>query len=186
MSTKLVLGVVVFFIVMFSAVIGVGAMSYIDAHNYSVEQEAGLAASWDDSQNVLTQYSLKVSEAIQVPAKYKDGYRELIEADMQGRYGEGGSKASWQWLKERNLDFDSTMYTKVQNMIEAGRNKFENSQREVIQKRKGYQTNINYLWRGFWIRMAGYPKVDLSKYDVISSTHAKKTFETGIDEGLKF
>ena len=73
----------------------------------------------------------------------------------------------------------------VQRMIEAGRNKFENAQTKFIDTKRVYQTKIDQLWSGLWLRVTGFPKINLDDYKIISSTHAKKAFETGIDDGVK-
>jgi hypothetical protein len=70
-------------------------------------------------------------------------------------------------------------------MIEAGRNKFENAQTRFIDAKRTYETNLGYLWKGTWMRIAGYPKINLDDYKIITSKHAKKTFETGVDEGVQ-
>jgi hypothetical protein len=70
-------------------------------------------------------------------------------------------------------------------VIEAGRNKFENAQTKFIDTKLVYETDLGYLWKGFWLRVAGYPKIDLAKYVIISSEHAQDAFKNGVDKGLK-
>jgi hypothetical protein len=69
--------------------------------------------------------------------------------------------------------------------MEAGRNKFENAQTKFIDTKRAYETNLGYLWKGMWLRTAGYPTINLDDYKIVSSGHAKKAFETGIDEAIK-
>jgi hypothetical protein len=96
---------------------------------------------------------------------------------MAGRYGEKGSQATWQWLKEQNPTLDVSAYTKIQQIIESGRNEFQNAQTTLLDKKRVYQTQLGYLWTGFWLRTAGYPKIDLSKYDVVSNDYASEAFK---------
>ena len=77
------------------------------------------------------------------------------------------------------------MYTKIQQLIESGRNKFENTQTKFIDTKRAYQTSIDKLWSGLWLRITGYPKIDLDAYKIITSGHAQETFETGVDNGLQ-
>lgn len=41
-----------------------------------------------------------------------------------------------------------------------------------------------FFTRGWWLKMVGFPKKDLDQYTIISSSHAKEAFETGVDAGL--
>lgn len=159
--------------------------SYISAHNYGARAENVIVSEYENMENILGQYSLKISEAAQIPTMQKDDLRDIFSGALQARYGKSGSQASFQWIKEQNPNLDQSTYKKLQQMIEAGRNKFENAQTKFIDTKRVYKTSLDYFWKGMWMRVAGYPKIDLSKYAIISSTHAKETFKTGIDTGLK-
>jgi len=163
-----------------------GGMSYISAHNYSNEAEQSIIAKYDNLQNILAQYSLKVTEVASVPAMYTDDMKDVMTSVMSARQGEGGSKAVFQWFKEHDINVDSSLYAKIQTVVEAGRNKFQNAQTGLIDAKRSYSTNMGYLWRGFWITRAGYPKIDLDDYAIITSEHAKEAFETKVDKAIKF
>jgi len=163
----------------------VGITSYVSAHNYGNEAENSLVAKYDNMENILAQYSLKVMEAGSVPSMYKDDMKDVMTSVMAARQGEGGSKATFQWFKEHNIELDPSMYAKIQTIIEAGRNKFQNAQTGFIDAKRAYTTNLGYLWKGMWMRVAGYPKINLADYVIISSGHAKKAFETKIDTAIK-
>ncbi len=169
------------------ALLGIaGVMSYISAHNYSNEAEQSIMAKYDNMENILAQYSLKVTEVASVPAMYKDDMKDVMTSVMSARQGEGGSKAVFQWFKEHDINVDSSLYAKIQTVVEAGRNKFQNAQTGLIDAKRSYSTNMGYLWRGFWIARAGYPKIDLADYAIISSDHAKEAFETKVGKAIKF
>ncbi len=167
------------------AVVGVLAISYISAFNAGNKAEQGIKAAYTDNTNVLSQYTLKISEAAQIPAMQRDDLTKVVQASLSARYGENGSQAAMQWLKEQNPQIDSTVYTKLQQMIEAGRNDFTVAQTKLIDRKRGYETQLGSFWRGTWLSAAGYPKVNLADYKIVVSSQAKKTFETGVDEGIK-
>lgn len=162
-----------------------GIMSYVSAFNYGNEAEQSLIAKYDNMENILGQYSLKVMEAGSVPAMYKDDMKDVMTSVMSARQGEGGSKAAFQWFKEHEINLDPGLYAKIQTIIEAGRNKFQNAQTGFIDAKRSYSTNLGYLWKGFWMARAGYPKINLDDYVIISSGHAKQAFETKIDTAIK-
>ena len=159
------------------AIVGIG--SYIGANNYGASVESQLKASRDDNQNILAQYQQSILEMVQVPDMYKEDFKQIIQAEMSGRYGSDGSKATFQWIQERALNFDSKLYTNIQEKIQAGRKDFENGQRRMIDIRKGYDASLNFFWKGFWLNLAGYPKINLDEYKPVVTDRVEETFKSG-------
>lgn len=155
------------------------ATAYVSANNYGATVEASLRASRDDNKNILAQYQQKVLEIAQVPAMYRDDFKAVVEGAVSGRYGADGSKAVVQWIKESNINFDSSLYIKLTETIQAGRKDFEIGQTRMIDIRRGYETNMGYMWRGFWLKIAGYPKINLKDYQPITTTNVEETFSRG-------
>lgn len=160
-------------------------VSYITAANYGNTAEKGLEAVWSNNQNVLGQYTLKIQEAAQVPEMYKNDLKEVVSAAVTGRYGKDGSKAVMQWIKEANIPFDSSLYGKMQQIIQAGRDHFETEQTRMIDVKRSYETNLGYVWMGFWLRTAGYPKIDLAKFKPVVAGDTARAFETGVQAPVK-
>ena len=154
--------------------------SYIKWGNYGVQAEVSLNKVWKNNQNILGQYTTKVQEVAQVPGMYSDDLKGIIAAEMSGRYGQDGSKASMQWIKERSLNFDSSMYTKIQQVMEAGRNEFQAAQTRLIDEKATYEANLGFFWSGFWLRMNNYPKVDMAKYKPVVAADTEMQFEKGV------
>lgn len=171
-----------------SAVLFVGliAMSYISNYNYGNEAENQIKAEYSNMENILAQYSLKVAEASQVPSMKTDDLSRVIKDAFSGRYGANGSQAVFQWIKE-NYPGEVTdgVYIPIHQLIEAGRNKFENAQTKFIDTEKVYVTNLGYFWKGFWLRVVGYPKINLDDYKIISSSHAVEAFETKVEKPIQ-
>lgn len=182
-SLKITLGIVGLLLALIISVAGISAMSYVNATNYGAKTEATLNGAYDESKNVLAQYQQKIGEAAQIPAMYKDDFKEIVNASMQGRYGANGSKATMQWLKEHDIKIDSAMYTKLQNLIEGGRKDFELSQKRMIDIRVGYDANLNYFWRGMWLRIAGFPKVDMAKFQPVTTDTVEQAFKDHKETG---
>jgi len=168
-----------------AVLIAIPMMSYVSNYNYGNRAEQEIIAAWENNENILAGYSLKVQEMAQVPAMYKDDLKEVYTSVMSGRYGENGSQAMFQWIQEKNPNFDSTLYTKLQQVMEAGRNEFKVAQTQLVDRKRAYETNMGYLWKGMWLNIAGYPKINLDDYKIITSKHASSTFEKGVDEGIK-
>lgn len=179
---KTVIGVLVAFIVLVVVVV-VG--SYVGAHNKGVKFENTLEATWENNENILGQYSLKIQEMAQVPEMYTEDLKEVVREALSSRYGENGSQAVFQWIQEKSPEVDPQVYVQIQNEMTIGRNKFEAAQTRLVDQKRAYKNELDMFWSGLWLRIAGFPKLDLSKYKVITSEHAQETFETGVDKGVK-
>lgn len=161
------------------------AIPYISAANYGNSQEFALKAQYDDNQNVLATYTTKITEMAQVPAKYKSDLSDIVKQTFEGRYGSDGSKAMVQFIKENNMNLDPGMYKRLMDVMESGRNEFSNSQTRLIDMKRSYETSLGSVWQGYWLHMAGYPKIDLNKYKPVINAHTDEAFTTKRDEGVK-
>lgn len=173
----------------FLATLGVVAVllgiNVVSIYNTAVDREQVIVASYDNMKNILGQYSTKIGEMAQVPAMYKDDLKELYKTAIEGRYGAGGSKALFQFLKEQNPNLDPKLYQNIQEAIEAGRNEFQNSQTKFIDTKRVYESSLRYAWTGAVLKVLNMPTIDLAKYKIIESEHGQETFSTGVDKGLK-
>lgn len=160
-------------------------MMYVSASNYGVKAEAQLDGTWTNNQNILGQYTLKVKEVASVPEMYTNDLKAVLAAEMSGRYGTDGSKANMQWIKEHAVNFDSSMYKKIQQVVEAGRNEFQAAQTRLIDEKREYVTQLGTIPKSFFLSMAGFPKVDLAKYKPVVAGDTAKAFETGVQDPVK-
>lgn len=159
-------------------------VSYVSAANYGNSAENGIVAQWEDNENILSQYTNSIGEMAQVPAMQRDDLKEVYTEAMTGRYGEDGSKAVFQWLQEQNPQLNNALYTNLQTAMEAGRKDFADGQRNLIDQKRSYNTALGTVWRGFWLKQAGYPKIKLSDYKAITNTYADGAFEKGVEDGV--
>lgn len=155
-------------------------------YNRAIFHENGIKAQYEDMENILGNYSLKAQEAAQVPDMAIDGLKQVMLAAMQGRYGNDGSKATFQWIKENYPgSVDPNLYTKIQQIVESGRNEFQRSQTMLIDKKQAYQNDLGVFPGGFVMRMFGFPRIDLDKYKIISSDYAQDAFKTGVQKPIQ-
>lgn len=159
--------------------------SYVSAANYGNRMEVQLNAKVEDNENVYANGTQKIIEIAQVPKMYEDGLARVAKAAIGGRYGEGGSKAVFQFIKEQNPNIDPAMYSKIQQVIESFRDEFKNSQTQMLDIRRSYETALGSVWQGFWLKLAGYPKTDLSKFSIVTTDTAHEAFRTHRDRGIK-
>lgn len=158
---------------------------YVNTYNYGNRAETRIKAEHKNLENILGQYSTKIEELVQVPEMYKDDVKEVVEAALKGRYGDGGSKAVFQFLKEVNPTVDVKVYANIQREIAGGREEFKNAQTKFLDIKRGYETQLGYLVTGAILRFQGYPKIDLSQYNITTSDYAVEAFKTGVSKPLK-
>jgi len=183
---KALVAVMVSFVVLIVFLIGVCAISWYSAMSYGNQAEKGVEYAHRDLQQVLGQYSIKVQEAANVPKRYQERLKDTMVSVMTARMGDDGMKAQWAWLQEAGIQYDASMEQKLQQIIEAGRNEFQNKQTLFLDKKRAYDTALGSPWRGMWLTVAGYPKINLDEFDVVTSAHSDEAFRTGQDKAVEF
>ena len=169
-----------------ASVLVIVASMCIGSYNTAIRHETGIKAQYEDMENILGNYSNKVQEASGVSVLAIEGLKEVMTAALQGRYGENGSQATMQWIKENYPgQVDPGLYAKVQQIIESGRNEFQNSQTMLVDKKQAYQNDLGVFPGGFVMKMFGFPRIDFDKYKIITSGYAKDAFKTGVSEPVK-
>lgn len=177
------IGMVIFVVLL----VGGLATSYIGAVNTGARFEANIEKFDKSSQNTLSNYTLKLKEAAKVPEKYVDSLKDIIKATFEGRYGEDGSQATFQWIQENNIPVDASVYTKLQQIIDSGREEFKLSQDRKLESCAQYEFSRNTFWKGMWLNIAGYPKKDIDTLcRIIVDSATSEKFTTGVDSEIKF
>ncbi len=180
---------IAFFGFMFISVISC-VLYAVSVRNDFVRLENAIHANYEDSKNVHSNYVLKIKEMAQVPKMATAQLSQVIEKAIQGRYGDDGSKAVFQFIQEQNPTVDPALYTNIQKEIAGGRTDFENKMRIVIDSKKTAHNMLDDTVGGFVLSFMGMPRKNIGyngqkdDYPVIMSGQSAETFKTGIDEGV--
>lgn len=142
-----------------------------------IKAEAGIKAQYSENQNNYDNMWKTFREQAQVSSMYVNDLKKVFDGAIQGRYGKDGSKAVFQFLQEHNPNLDSSVYTKLQASIEAGRNRFEAEQKQLLDRKREYEVLLGSTAAIFVNPLLGFPRIDLSKFDIVTSEQTQKAFE---------
>jgi hypothetical protein len=176
-ATRILLGVLGSFLILAIVLF----VSYTNAHNAANQHEQGIKAVYKQSESVLGQYGQKIKEMAQVPGMQAEDLTNIITAANESRYGNGGSEGVMTWITEQNPTLDQSTYLQLQREISAGRDEFKNSQALLLDRVRAYEVDLGSFYTSKFMRLAGFPRIDLEQYDIVSTGAARGAFETKID-----
>lgn len=176
-GSALIVGLVVAGVFGVIALTAIG--SYVSAANYGNRAEQQIKAKYQDNENVLSSGYQQLQGVAGVTKMATEDQIAIFKAAIQGRYGDGGSKAVFQMITESNPVQDPQLYRKVQQVVEGTQKEFQQSQTGFLDIKRSYETELGSVWKGMWLGFAGYPKIDLAQYKIISSQGASDAFKTG-------
>jgi Tfp pilus assembly protein PilV len=162
-----------------------GFVQYANTVAYGTRTEAGIEATWQNNTNILGTYTTKISEMAQVPSMARNDLTKVLKAAF-GDQGRAGSQAAVQFVREAYPGtMDATLYRRLQETMEAGRNEFRDNQTKLIDQKRDYEVSLGTVWTGGWLKMAGFPRKDMTKFNIVTSSSAQESFRTGVDNGVK-
>lgn len=162
------------------AVIGTFIIMSITYYNSFNGKEIYIKAVDKDMQNVHASFHKQMrAQGISVE-KYGDLVIKALQVSMGGRYGANGSQAAMQWIKEQNPTIDPKMFSKLQQVIEAGYNKFESVQRKKIDMVAVYEKQATNFPGVVFAGIFNFPKKPFDELGrIITSAETKIDFEKG-------
>ena len=157
----------------------------VEKYNIFVEQETGISAQFEQNKNNYDKMWKKFREAASTTTLMADDLERVYKSSISARYGEDGSQAAMQWLKEQNPNIDTSLYKNLQNMIDAGRENFSADQKMLIDKKRVYETMLKQFPTNLLASTLEFPKIDMEKMSIVTSGKTKKAFETLEDDEIK-
>lgn len=183
-TTKIVIAIMASILVLVLSVGGIAFSSYASHHDLGNRSEQLIVAEYERSQNIMSRTATTVMDVAKIADTYAEQVQSLVRETMTGRYGDDGSEAVVQWIQEQNIEIDSEMYRDISRVVQSGRQDFSNAQDRVIDVKRSYETNLGGLWSGFWLSVAGYPKINLNDYNIILDESTRERFESGTDRSF--
>ncbi len=153
------------------------SFSYYNTFN---GKEIEINAVDKDMQNVHASIYKQMKAQGMSVEKYGKMVVDALKVSMQGRYGKNGSSAGMQWIKEQNPNINPKMFRKLQQIIEAGYNKFEAVQRKKIDMTDKYKKVATNLPGLIFAKIMGFPRKPFDELGrIITSKETKQDFKNG-------
>lgn len=177
MSLKTIITLTVVGIVL---ALGIGIFSmYVSYNNTEVSLRKQSDAQRGNIEAVYDQMWKIISQKAQVSNEYKNAFKEIYPALIEGRYSKGDGTLM-KWIQESNPSFDISLYKDLMNSIEIERTNFTKQQNRMLDIIREHETLTNTIPAKWFISN----KTPI-EYTVISSTKAKKVMESGVDDDVK-
>lgn len=169
----------------FGALIGFG---YVGFQNDAARFEIALTAQLEDNKNIYDNGWKEVKEMAQVPKVQEQALEKLYVSALKAR-NYGGEVVKF--IQENNPTLDQSTFLKIQASIEKFRSRFAQAQTEIISKKQAYGNFLTASTSGrFYNSVAGalggaYPRVDMSKFIIVTSEQTDSDFQRHKSEPLK-
>lgn len=176
-STLKILGILA--VILFIAVIGVagiGAAKYIALSNQNARLTNLFEAKQKESKTVHSEMWQTVKEIGGVTDAYSSKFDSIYSHIMDARYAKGDGSLM-KFITESNPNFDTRLYEKLANVIEAKRIKFTDIQKDLLDIDREHNDLITTFPGTLFL--AGAPKF---KVQIVTSTRTEKAFESGTDD----
>lgn len=137
------------------------------------------------SESQLSKFTLSVQEQAQIPAMYKDDLKDVIKTYFESR-GKQNDTYVRSFVKQAMPDFSPKMYENLMVAIEAGREAFNNIQKQKIDACADYGEFRGKFWNKK-ILSGDFPSKNIEDMcKVISDARTQNAFATGQQEVIKF
>ncbi|MDF2615440.1 MAG: hypothetical protein K0Q47_95 [Sedimentibacter sp.] len=140
--------------------------------NIAVDLEERIAAQYKSNQNSYDSMWKKFKELTQVTELQADQMKDVYTDLISGRYED--SDVLFKMVTEDNPDINTSVYTQLQQQIEAGRNSFKNDQDKILDIIREYNSKVRK-----WIIMSaitGRTRIDENKY-IVTSKETQNAFD---------
>lgn len=169
-------------------VLGVGALGYAGMYKSSYDTannyEANINRFNKASESQLSTYTMKVQDQAQIPAMYAEDLQKTIKAYFEGR-GKQDENFVRSFVTQNVPNMSPKMYENLMVTIDAGRDAFNNIQRQKIDTCSDYDEYRGKFFTSM-VLPSKFPAKNIEKLcQVVSDARTVKAFETGVQESIK-
>lgn len=161
--------------------------SVLSFNNASVDLETQIKSQYTKNQAVYDTVWKSIKETANVADAHSDKLKAIVVASVQGRYANDDGVLFKAIAESNTAGLPTDLYKKVQQIIESGRQQFLANQVELVARKQTYEKHLNTVPNVFYARLLGFPKINLSEYDIVTSDRTEQAFSSKrADEILPF
>lgn len=120
----------------------------------------------------------QIAQVAQVADQYKETFKEIYPALIEGRYKNDGNTLM-KWIQESNPNFDTKLYDKLINIIEAKRDSFQHEQDKLVDIVREHNDLLGTFPSSLFV--GGRPPLAVT---FVSSSKTKETYRTGEENDI--
>lgn len=152
---------------------------YVSYHDKAVNFEANIQKLQKNSESVLSNGTMTILDKSKVSDKYADQFKEALKLSIGSRNA-GNQNLIFKAIHEQNPTLSPDIYKDLSASISGMRADFTVTQQRIMDTCAAYESARNKVWSGFWMRVSGYPRIDVNAAcKIVSDTKTQKAFETG-------
>lgn len=155
-------------------------MGYVSSSNQEIRLRNSVAAQQDVCRAYFDTMWKVISQQAEVSDKYRETFKEIYPAIMEGRYGNARGGALMSWIHEANPDFSTALYSKLMTSIEGLRISFFREQ-EKLRDIKREHDNVLTIAPTSWF-VGNRPKIDII---LVTSAKTKEIYKSGQEDDTK-
>jgi hypothetical protein len=154
-----------------------GVIQYVGLSNQEVQLASQFKAQQTKNTAVFDNTWKIISEVAEVSDQYKDAFKEIYPALMQGRYGNQKDGSLMKWVTESNPNFDTSLYSKLVNAIEEQRTLFTAEQEKLIDIKREHDVLVQTFPGSIFLSGRQLPDMV-----IVTSTKTAEAFKSGKDD----
>ena len=156
------------------------AITYFSTRNKEIRLRKQVEAKQEVCKSFYSKMFTEIKEIAQVADQYKETFKEVYPALMEGRYGNARGGALMSWVQESNPNFDIKLYDRLITVIESNREDFQVQQEQLIDLKRNYDSWIEQVPTS-WFLPSDITSIKITTIIVKAS---QKAFESGEDQEI--
>ena len=117
-----------------------------------------------------------IKQQAQIADKYKDAFKGIYKGIMSERYSKGDGSLM-KWITESNPNFDTKLYEKVSNSIEAQRLSFLREQQKLLDLKREHDNLLKQIPSSWFV--GSRPEIEVQ---IVTSSKSEEAFKTGKED----
>ena len=151
---------------------------YVTYNNAEIGLRSQIKAVQKSNEAVFDSVWKIIKQQAQIADKHKDAFKDIYKGIMSERYSKGDGSLM-KWITEANPNFDSRLYEKVSNSVEAQRLSFLREQQKLIDLKREHD-NLRLQIPSSWF-VGSRPEIDVV---IVTSTKSEEAFKTGKENDI--